>query len=249
MLDIKFLQDLAVKKQTNELSIYREYCQHLFLSYFYSKKGSDKFLFKGGTALRIVFESPRYSVDLDFSTESISVEKIENLLLSVIQDLQNEGLTILKIPASEQTTGGYISFLDFTSNVFNPRIQINIQKKDANSLAGSSKLVVNDFTPPYTIVYLNDAILISEKIEAFLTRENAKERDFFDLYFILNDNQIRNLVKRDNQLKGRILERLNAVDDNQIRNGLKDLLPINFQNLLINSNLKIQIRKLVESYL
>lgn len=249
MLDIKFLQDLAVKKQTNELSIYREYCQHLFLSYFYSKKGSDKFLFKGGTALRIIFESPRYSVDLDFSTESISVKEIENLLLSVIQDLQNEGLTISKIPASEQTSGGYISFLDFTSNVFNPRIQINIQKKDVNSLASSSKLVVNDFTPPYTIVYLSDAILISEKIEAFLTRENAKERDFFDLYFILNDNQIRNLVKRDSQLKGKILERLDTIDDNQIRNGLKDLLPINYQQLLINSNLKIQIRKLVESYL
>src|SRR3989338_9329989 len=114
MLDIKFLQDLAVKKQTNELSIYREYCQHLFLSYFYSKKGSDKFLFKGGTALRIVFESPRYSVDLDFSTESISVEEIENLLLSVIQDLQNEGLIISKIPAREQKKrGGKINFLFF----------------------------------------------------------------------------------------------------------------------------------------
>src|SRR3989338_4362173 len=132
MLDAKFLQDLAVKKQTNELSIYREYCQNLFLSYFYAKKGSDKFLFKGGTALRIIFQSPRYSVDLDFS--SASIEGIEDLLTDVLQDLHNEGLTISKIPASGETGGGYISFLDFTSQLFNPRLQLNIQKKETQSL-------------------------------------------------------------------------------------------------------------------
>lgn len=250
MLDTKFLQDLATKKQINELSIYREYCQHLFLSYFYSKKGADKFLFKGGTALRIVFQSPRSSIDLDFSTDSIKTKNIEDLLLSVIQDFQNEGLTISNIPSSESTSGGYISFLDFTSPIFNPRIQLNIQKKDnLGSLSSSSKLVANDFTPPYSIVYLKDEILISEKIEAFLTRENAKERDFFDLYFILNDDYLRRLIKRDNLLKNRILERLNAIDDNQIRDGLKELLPVSYRSLLMNSNLKIQIKRLVESYL
>lgn len=249
MLDTKFLQALATKKQINELCVYREYCQHLFLSYFYSKKGADRFLFKGGTALRIVFQSPRYSVDLDFSADVIDVQDIENLLLDVIQDFQNEGLIISKIPSSESTSGGYISFLDFTSQIFNPRIQLNIQKKEAESLGSSSKLVVNEFTSPYSIVYLKDEILISEKIEAFLTRENAKERDFFDLYFILNDSYLRGLVRRDNSLKSRILDRMNTIDDNQIREGLRELLPVNYQSLLINSNLKMQIRRLVESYL
>lgn len=249
MLDTKFLQDLATKKQVNELSVYREYCQHLFLSYFYSKKGAEKFLFKGGTALRIVFQSPRYSVDLDFSVDSIEVNDIENLLLEVAQDFHNEGLTLSEIPSSNPTSGGYISFLDFTSPVFNQRIQLNIQKKDASSLGSSSKLVNNDFLPPYSIIYLKDDILIGEKIEAFLTRENAKERDFFDLYFILNDNYLRNLIKQDSSLKDKILHRLDSIDDGQIRNGLKDLLPINYQSLLINSNLKIQIKRLVESFL
>ena len=116
-------------------------------------------------------------------------------------------------------------------------------------MGSSSKLVVNEFTSPYSIVYLKDEILISEKIEAFLTRENAKERDFFDLYFILNDSYLRGLVRRDNSLKSRILDRMNTIDDNQIREGLRELLPVNYQSLLINSNLKMQIRRLVESYL
>lgn len=249
MLDIKFLQDLAIRKQINELSVYREYFQHLFLSYFYSKKGSDKFLFKGGTALRIIFQSPRYSIDLDFSTDLIEIKSIEDLLLEVIRDFNNEGLVISNIPSSEQTSGGYISFLDFSSQIFSPRIQLNIQKKNANYLRGSSKLVANDFIPPYPIFYLSDEILISEKIEAFLTRENAKERDFFDLYFILNNDYLRGLIKKDYLFKNKILNRLNVLDDGQIRNGLKDLLPINYQSLLINSNLKMQIKRLVELYL
>jgi len=249
MLDREFLQSLATKKQINELSVYREYCQHLFLSYFYSKKGSDKFLFKGGTALRIVFQSPRYSVDLDFSAGLINEKEIEDLLQGVIQDFQNEGLTLAEIPSSEPTSGGYIAFLDFTSQLFNPRIQLNIQTKDAESLGSSSKLVNNDFIPSYSLVYLKDDILISEKIQAFLTRENAKERDFFDLYFILNNDYFRSLIKRDELLKTKILKRLETIDDNQIKSGLKELLPINYQSLLINSNLKTQIRRLVESYL
>jgi predicted nucleotidyltransferase component of viral defense system len=249
MLDEKFLQSLATKKQINELSIYREYCQHLFLSYFYSKKGAEKFLFKGGTALRIIFQSPRYSVDLDFSAGAIDKKEIEDLLQEVIQDFHNEGLTISEIPSSEPTSGGYISFLDFTSQLFNPRIQLNIQKKEASSLGSSSKLVNNDFIPPYSMVYLKDEILISEKIEAFLTRENAKERDFFDLYFILNSDYLRGLVKRDDSLKTKIIDRLETIDDNQIKSGLRDLLPINHQSLLMNSNLKMQIKRLVETYL
>ncbi len=249
MLDREFLQSLATKKQINELNVYREYCQHLFLSYFYSKKGSDKFLFKGGTALRIVFQSPRYSVDLDFSAGLINEKKIEDLLQGVIQDFQNEGLTLVGIPSSEPTSGGYIAFLDFTSQLFNPRIQLNIQKKEAGSLGSSSKLVNNDFIPSYSLVYLKDDILIAEKIQAFLTRENAKERDFFDLYFILNNDYFRSLIKRDKSLKTKILTRLETIDDKQIKSGLKELLPINYQSLLVNSNLKMQIRRLVESYL
>jgi predicted nucleotidyltransferase component of viral defense system len=249
MLDEKFLQNLAVRKQINELSIYREYCQNLFLFYFYSKKGSDKFLFKGGTALRIVFQSPRYSEDLDFSAGSINSKEIEDLLQSVIQDFHNEGLILSEIPSSEPTSGGYISFLEFTSPLFNPRIKLNIQKKSIESLGSNSKLVNNDFIPPYSIIYLKDEILIAEKIQAFLTREDAKERDFFDLYFILNTDYMRNLIKRDDSLKTKILERLESIEDNQIKKGLKEMLPINYQSLLINSNLKMQIRRLVESYL
>jgi len=248
MLEIQFLKSLSVKNQTNEINIYREYCQHLFLSSFYRKKGSEEFLFKGGTALRIVFQSPRYTEDLDFS--ALSIDKIEDLLIETIKDLGNEGLMIEKIEESKETGGGYLSILNFSapSLGFQSRIKLNIKIKEGQLLS-SSKLVSNEFVAPYTIVYLKDEVLIGEKIQAFLTRENAKERDFFDLYFILGDSYLKNLAQQNHPSKQAILERLDSLSDNELKIGLKDLLPVGFHHLFAGDNFKVQIRRLVEMYL
>lgn len=246
MLEQQFLKSLSIKNQVNEINIYREYCQHLFLSYFYKQKGSEIFLFKGGTALRIIFQSPRYSEDLDFSASSIS--NIDHLLLDTIGALDQEGLVAENIIENKETGGGYLSILDFSAPLFKSRIKLNIQRKDG-TLLSNSKLVSNEFIAPYTIVYLKDEVLIAEKIQAFLHREMPKERDFFDLYFILNDNSLRNLVQKDVNLKQAILERLESLDDRQLKIGIKDFLPISYHNLFTGDNFKAQIRKLVEAYL
>ena len=82
-----------------------------------------------------------------------------------------------------------------------------------------------------------------------MTRENAKERDFFDLYFILGDSYLRTLIQKNNPSKQSILERLNSLSDNDLKIGLKDLLPIGFHNLFTGDNFKLQIKRLVELYL
>ncbi|MFH0797741.1 MAG: hypothetical protein V2A65_11960 [Candidatus Omnitrophota bacterium] len=61
MLDREVIKKLASQYQTIEINVAREYVQHLFLSIFYQEPDSEKVLFKSGTALRIVFQSPRFS--------------------------------------------------------------------------------------------------------------------------------------------------------------------------------------------
>ena len=59
---------LACRYQTSEFpNIVREYFQHVFLSGLYQLPDAEKMLFKGGTALRIIYGSPRFSENLDFS--------------------------------------------------------------------------------------------------------------------------------------------------------------------------------------
>ena len=68
MISNEALEKLARQHQTGVFpNIVREYFQHIFLSELYKLPESDKMLFKGGTALRIVYGSPRFSEDLNFS--------------------------------------------------------------------------------------------------------------------------------------------------------------------------------------
>ena len=71
MISTDKIKELAAKYQTTELNVIREYFQHLFLSYFYQQPISGLIYFKGGTALKIIYKSPRFSEDLDFSIHKI----------------------------------------------------------------------------------------------------------------------------------------------------------------------------------
>src|SRR3972149_1697860 len=68
------IKNLSEIFQIDEFSIFREYLQLIFLSYLYQEKGASKIIFKGGTALRLLFGSPRFSEDLDFSTNYDDLE-------------------------------------------------------------------------------------------------------------------------------------------------------------------------------
>src|SRR3989344_2958477 len=68
MITRENLEKLATQYQMGVFpNIVREYFQHFFLSELYKLLDSEKVLFKGGTALRIIYNSPRFSEDLDFS--------------------------------------------------------------------------------------------------------------------------------------------------------------------------------------
>ena len=54
-------------------NIVREYFQNVFLAKLYTLSEAEKMLFKGGTALRILYGSPRFSEDLDFSLSGRSI--------------------------------------------------------------------------------------------------------------------------------------------------------------------------------
>jgi len=108
---LKIIQ-LSQQLQTTELNIRREYIQHLFLSYFYKQNGSDLFLFKGGTALRIVFNSPRFSEDLDFSSKKTGLKAIEDIILATLNNIEREGIKT-NIVESKSTSGGYLANLEF----------------------------------------------------------------------------------------------------------------------------------------
>src|SRR3990167_5641214 len=184
MISQSVIQSLAQKLQSTELNIQREYIQNLFLSYFYQQPDSNKIFFKGGTALRIIYQSPRFSEDLDFSSTKTAIKKIEDIVIHTIGEIEREGINV-DIKESKKTSGGYLAIIHFFLNNQEIAIQLEISQRERVN-KGELTTVVNDFIPPYTLVTLSQDQLISEKVQALLTRQKA--RDFYDLYYILRAN-------------------------------------------------------------
>lgn len=215
MIDEKFLRDLAVKSATKFTNIAREYLQNLFLSGFYSQKGSGHFLFKGGTALRIVFGSPRFSEDLDFSGIKNSVG-YETLLEATLLELSRQPINI-ELVESKPTSGGYISII--SAKIYGEKIEIQNQISFRPKPLKSELVTINsNLVPAYSITLLDQKLLVAEKVQALLTR--AKPRDYYDFYFLLRAGLIQNKNK---QVLAKVKEKLKT--DIDFKKELQGFLP------------------------
>lgn len=182
MIGNEEIQKLAIKYQTSERNIRREYFQHLFLSYFYQQPKAKNIFFKGGTALRIIYNSPRFSEDLDFSCDRINYKEIESLIEDTLVQIEKENIKF-SLKEAKQTTGGFLAIISF--EVFEQPIDIKIEisLRKGESKGEIMGVTNNDYVPPYNIIAVTEEQLIDGKIGALLDRR--KPRDFYDLYFIL----------------------------------------------------------------
>jgi predicted nucleotidyltransferase component of viral defense system len=229
MIEKKQIQSLVQKWQTTTDNVVREYFQQLFLSRLYQEKGSEGLLFKGGTALRILWHSPRFSEDLDFTGTGTSVNKIETMIEGSLAKIEMEGAKT-DIAESKSTSGGYLAIFRFIAAEYESRVQIEVSLRKGTEIAGTAALVQSDLVMPYTLIHLEEEMLVGEKIQACITR--SKARDFYDLYFILRSRMaFKKAFILDKKLKTRILEAIRAgkID---FKRELKALLPVN-QHMLI----------------
>jgi len=187
MISWEVLAQAARKSQASELNIAREYCQNLFLGAFYREDGSERVMFKGGTALRIIYGSPRFSEDLDFSGFRVSKAEIEDYVASGASELERTGIPV-SITESKLTSGGYLAILTCAVRQLPVHIQIEVSLRRRNDVQGRGVLVTPDLLPAYTLTQLPEQLLVEEKLEALKTR--SKPRDYFDVYFMLRKGLI-----------------------------------------------------------
>ncbi|MBI5620900.1 nucleotidyl transferase AbiEii/AbiGii toxin family protein [Candidatus Gottesmanbacteria bacterium] len=185
MISLHTIAELSQKLQTTSMNILREYVQHQFLSYFYQQPQTDKIFFKGGTALRIVYQSPRFSEDLDFSASGRqNTRGIEEALLQTVKEMEREAIAV-RVKESKETSGGYLAILVCTLFDQDVTIQLEVSQRVGN-IRGDVATIVNNFIPPYTLMTMTRQQLVAEKCKALMTR--GKARDYYDLYFILRAN-------------------------------------------------------------
>lgn len=219
MLTRANLEQFTKQAQTKLENVIREYCQHLFLSYLYQQPRSEGLLFKGGTALRVIFHSPRYSEDLDFTGIKITQREIEELFISALANIEKTGIHV-EIKEGKHTTGGYLGIIEF--DVYDKQIEIyfEVSLRNDKHITGVRQFIENDYIQPYTLVCLPQEMLIQGKLEALMARR--KPRDFYDYFFLLLGNYP--IVKeKENLTQALKLLRASKID---FRRELREFLPV-----------------------
>lgn len=240
MLNRENLEKFTKLYQTDIENVVREYCQHLFLSFLYQQPDSERLLFKGGTALRLLFKSPRFSEDLDFTGTGIIQKTVEELFADTLLEIERTGIRV-DIAEAKETTGGYLGIAFFFLYDLRIGIQIEVSLRQGKRLKGTRTLIHSDYLPAYTVVHLPIEDIISGKLQALFSRK--KPRDFYDFYFLLSGNFP--IVKEKKNLE-RALKLLQDSDIN-FKTELKKLLPASHQMILkdFKSNLTREIEKFI----
>ena len=235
MITQEEIKRLSTKYQVSPVAVAREYCQHNILANLYNQEASQKLFFKGGTALRMIYKSPRFSEDLDFTeTENITYYEIENILTGTLEKLEQWGLEF-NLEEAKKTTGGYLAKTYFTLYSYKFLIKIEISfRQSRKKIQRNTSTIKNDYIHSYDIIHLPLIEIINGKINALLSR--AKARDWYDLYFFLHNQMLDNKQKK---FLPEILEKIKQ-SSNDFKKELKEFLeashrPIlkDFKNILI----------------
>lgn len=189
-----------------------------------------------------MYQSPRFSEDLDFSGKNFLFrKKIESLFLEVLSQIEKENIKI-DLKESKFTSGGYLrilsySFLDFKGEIF---FEVSLRKKEKPR--GEVQTIVGEYLPAYLIFSLSPQQLVKEKISALI--ERGKPRDYYDFYFILRHPELKKFVSK-KDLEG-IKEKLKKEKVN-FKKELETLLPISHHPIL--KNFKKRLSQEIEKYL
>ncbi len=237
MITPELLENIARQEQTSVFpNIVREYVQHLFLTELYQIPGSEKLLFKGGTALRIIYSSPRFSEDIDFTLFGVDSNEIgsfvENLFLAVLSKLETFGIHIEISGKSSITSGGYVGLTSLHTDGYPPiNIEINISSRSNELVQGEVDSISNNFVPTYNLYHIPQETLVDEKIFGALI-DRKKPRDFYDLYFMMRKGMLSGDQKKHlSDIASEVIAWSRQID---FQGELGTFLPANQQDIIRN---------------
>ncbi len=171
----------------------REYLQHVILRQLFEQKVLGKWVFHGGTALRIIHGVNRYSEDLDFHLKVPGPEfSLESTIGVLTRNLELQGYRISDPEISKRVVQSV--FIRFKNLLFDfglsPQqsqklsIKIEVDTNPPTGFTTNSELVNVYF--PLNLVTHDLPTFLSGKLHAILQRAYTKGRDYFDLIFLLS---------------------------------------------------------------
>jgi hypothetical protein len=170
--------------------VVREFLQVRILEAMQHAGTASSLAFHGGTALRLLYQTPRFSEDLDFAHDPGSgAFDLAALGSAIAHDLRQEAYDVeVAVKTAAVVVKGFVKFPGILHEMgISPLAAETMLIKlevDTNPPAGAvlaTSRVPRRYGPPVRVLHHDEATLVAGKIAAVLTREWVKGRDVYDL--------------------------------------------------------------------
>ena len=188
VLKEQFTTSMSREDKENRL---REFLQILILKVFHDKGWFENLAFVGGTALRILFNTRRFSEDLDFSLVNSAGYDFKKLCDQLHKEIELHGLkmekTLKEAGAVNNVVLKFPGLLNSLGISPLPGQKLSIKLEvDTNPPAGGKieNSLVNK-TYVFYVRHFDLSSMFAAKISACFYRPYLKGRDFYDLIWYL----------------------------------------------------------------
>lgn len=238
MISNNTLQELSNLKGIDKYSIFREIIQIQFLNELYKNRDSKHLFFKGGTALKIIFGSNRYSEDLDFTTNLTST-KLNKLIDEAIMELKKEypDVYLKNLDTIQGISKKIVLPVDISSQPL--IIKLDFSKRE-NVLDPKLGTIFTELpiTTTSIINHLSSEEILAEKYRAIINRE--KGRDLYDFLFLLKKNVKFNIKLVNNKLKFynekyspfEFIKKIKKWNSKDLDNDIRKFLPLKDRDII-----------------
>lgn len=185
----QFPPHLALQKQ----AMLREYLQCVMLEILFESPFARKFCFLGGTCLRLVHGSTRFSEDLDFDNFGLTDADFDAVATEIQKGLARRGF---QTEVSSVHRGAYRCNIRFPGLLFEQGlsghreekilIQLDTQNQDFDFQPQTS--VLNRFGVFTRMLVTPPGLLLAQKLFTVGNRPRAKGRDYFDIVHLFAQN-------------------------------------------------------------
>lgn len=182
------LRDLVGREPAHRRAgVMREFLQCMALRVLHTSHDFGPLAFIGGTALRLLFDLPRFSEDLDFSLMERGAVDFDRLSQALERMYTDSGIAVETRWRSVRAVQSFwLKFPHLLHEVGvsrDPRRVLSIKLEvDCNPPAGAvvERHLINRYFP-LALVHFDLSSLFAGKLHAVLTRPYVKGRDYYDL--------------------------------------------------------------------
>lgn len=242
------IQNLSKNRVETTQQTFQEHMQKTILTYLSQRTAFNQIVFQGGTALRIFYNNPRFSEDLDFVLKnpkekydlSKNTQSIKRYIESVYPFLEEIKTKSQKTNAKIQRT-----IIKTISEKPEQKIQIHIELAQIPSYHNQPKIL---FFPPFNpaVTVEKPLEILADKITALGLRDYIKGRDLWDIYHLTVEQQI----KIDYKLVNQKIKDYEYTEEQYLKKlqNTKELLKTNGKNILENEMKRFLPKTLLDQY-